>query len=282
VEIKAVNHRFCDMSIKVPRFLNPLEDKIRRRLVEDIVRGKVDVWVTFESFAQQDVAVNVNKALADAFIEALADLSSRYNFGPLQASPALELLTKTPDIITLDKFASSLSSESDKEKIWETLCHALEDALVEFNEMRVTEGQAMVDDISAKCRMATAIVQEIAVLAPIAQSTHAERFKERMEEVAAKFGHKPDDPRLITELAIFADKGCINEEIARLQSHFAQLESMLQEKDAIGRKLDFLVQELNREVNTIGSKSGDVAVTGLVVELKSLIEKMREQAQNIE
>jgi len=282
VEIKAVNHRFSDVSIKVPRFLNPLEDRVRRRLARDIVRGKVDVWVTFESFAQKDVAVHVNKTLADAYIEALAGLSSRYGFGSLQASPALDLLAKNPDIITLDKFDASLSSESDKEEVWIALNSALEDALEEFNHMRIAEGQAMAEDIQSKCRQAIDIVQEISVLAPIAQNAHAERFKERLEEVASKLGQKPDDPRIVTELAIFADKGCISEEIARLQSHFALLEAMLQGKEAIGRKLDFLVQELHREANTIGSKSGDVGVTSLVVELKSLIEKMREQAQNIE
>jgi len=282
VEIKAVNHRFSDVTIKLPRFLNPLEDKVRRRLAEDIIRGKVDVWITFESFAQKDAVVNINKALADAYIEALAGLSSRYEFGPLQPIPALELLARNPEIITLDKFDSSLSSENEQEEVWETLNEALEYALEEFNYMRNFEGVAMAEDIESKRRQAQEIVEKINILAPQAIKAQAERTRDRIEEIIAKMEQKPDDARLVTEMAIIADKGCISEEVARLQSHLAQLSSMLQEKDAIGRKLDFLVQELNREANTMGSKSGDVTVTTMVVELKSLIEKMREQAQNIE
>jgi len=282
VEIKAVNHRFSDVTIKLPRFLNPLEDKVRRRLAEDIIRGKVDVWITFESFAQKDAVVNINKALADAYIEALAGLSSRYEFGPLQPIPVLELLARNPEIITMDKFDSSLSSENEQEEVWETLNEALEYALEEFNYMRKFEGTAMAEDIENKRKQAEEIVKKIDILAPQALKAQAERTRERLEDIIAKLEQKPDDARLVTEMAIIADKGCISEEIARLHSHLSQLSTMLQEKEAIGRKLDFLVQELNREANTMGSKSGDVTVTTMVVELKSLIEKMREQAQNIE
>jgi len=282
VEIKAVNHRFSDVSIKLPRFLNHLEDKIRRRLAEDIVRGKVDVWINFESFAQKDTVVNVDKTLADAYIEVLTALSTRYNLGQLQASPVLELLAKNPDIITLDKFGSSQVSESDQAEIWETLSEALESAVGEFNQMRTIEGTAMVADVENSRVAAVKIVEAIAIRAPQALKEQAARLRERLEEIVLKLEQHPDDSRLITEMAIIADKGCISEEIARLQSHLAQLSTMLQENEAIGRKLDFWVQELNREANTIGSKSGDVGVTALVVELKSYIEKMREQAQNIE
>jgi len=280
VEIRAVNHRYSDVTIKMPRFLNPLEDKVRRRLAEDIVRGKVDVWVNFESFAQRDVAANVNNLLADAYIEALSGLSSRYGFGPLQSSPALELLARNPDIITLDKFDASLQNDSDE--IWEVLKLALNDALVDFNQMRVIEGQAMVENILSKHTVAEEIVKKIVERAPIAQNTQFERYKERIAEVVARLGHAPDDARIITELAILADKGCINEEIARLESHLAQLYTMLHGSESNGRKLDFLIQELNREINTIGSKSGDIALSALVVDLKSTVEKMREQVQNIE
>jgi len=282
VEIKSVNHRFSDVSIKLPRFLNHLEDKIRRRLAEDIIRGKVDVWVNFESFAQKDAVINVDKPLADAYIGVLTELSTRYNLGQLQANPVLELLAKHPDIITLDKFSASLVSESDQTEIWETLNEALENALSAFNQMRAIEGAAMGADVENSRVSAQKIVDDIARLAPQAMKEQAVRFRERLDEIILKLEQRPDDSRLITEMAIIADKGCISEEIARLQSHLAQLSTMLQENEAIGRKLDFWVQELNREANTIGSKSGDVGVTTLVVELKSFIEKMREQAQNIE
>ena len=282
VEIKSVNHRFSDVSIKLPRFFNHLEDKIRRRLAEDIIRGKVDVWINFESFAQKDATVKVDTTLADAYVEVLRELSRRYTLGTLEANPALELLAKHPDIITLDKFGSSLISESDQTEIWETLNEALENALGEFNQMRTIEGAAMAADVENSRVSAQKIVDDIAVLAPQAMKEQAARFRERLEEIVLKLEQRPDDSRLITEMAIIADKGCISEEIARLQSHLSQLSTMLQENEAIGRKLDFWVQELNREANTIGSKSGDVGVTALVVELKSFIEKMREQAQNIE
>jgi len=282
IEIKSVNHRFSDVSIKLPRFLNHLEDKIRRRLAEDVFRGKVDVWINFESFAQKDTVVNVDKTLADAYIEVLTELSARYNLGTLKASPALELLAKNPDIITLDKFGSSLVLESDQAEIWEILSEALENALSEFNQMRTIEGAAMVADVENSRIAAQKIVGDIVARAPQALKEQATRFRERLEEIVLKLEQRPDDSRLITEMAIIADKGCISEEIARLQSHLAQLSTILQENEAIGRKLDFWVQELNREANTIGSKSGDVGVTTLVVELKSFIEKMREQAQNIE
>jgi len=282
VELKAVNHRFSDFTIKLPRFLNPFEDKIRKRLAVDIIRGKVDIWVNFDSFSQTDALVNVNRSIADSYIEVLTGLSSRYGFGALQPELVMELLAKHPDIITLDRLESALSTESEQEEVWETLEAALEEALIQFNKMRNIEGAAMAEDIENNCNHAQAIVEEIATLAPEALKAQTERFRERLEEIVLKMEQKPDDVRLVTEMAIISDKGCINEEIARLQSHFAQLTAILQENDAIGRKLDFLVQELNREANTIGSKSGDVGVTTLVVELKSLIEKMREQAQNLE
>jgi len=282
IEMKSVNHRYSDVTIKLPRFLNPFEDRIRKRLAEDIIRGKVDVWVHFESFAQKDIAINVNVSLADSYIEALAGLSSRYEFGKLQPNLAMELLSRHPDIIMFDRFESTMNTETEQEDMWDALSEALEDALTQYNYMRNTEGQAMVDDIEGKCIQARQIVEEVAHRAPLALKEQANKYRERIEEMLQKMAHKPDDSRLAAEMTILIDKGCINEEIARLQSHFAQLSVMLQENDAIGRKLDFLVQELNREANTIGSKSGDVEVTTLVVELKSLIEKMREQAQNIE
>ena len=282
IELKSVNHRFSDVTIKLPRFLNPLEDRIRRRLADAIIRGKVDVWISFESFAQKDVAVNVNITLADAYVEALSGLASRYEFGPLGIHPTMELLAKNPDIITLDRFDQSLSSDSDQAEVWETLNEALEDALAEFNQMRQTEGLAMADDIALHKVQAEKLIKDIAELAPKALNAQGDRYRERIDEVVQRLKQKPDEMRLITELAILTDKGCISEEIARLESHLAQLNLILKEEEPIGRKLDFLIQELNREANTIGSKSGDVTITTMVVDLKSLIEKMREQAQNIE
>jgi len=282
LEIKSVNHRYCDITIKLSRFLNPYEDRIRKRLAEGITRGKVDVWINCDVFAQKDSVINVNLNLADSYIEALSGLSNRYDFGKLAPELAVELLVKHPDIITFDKTDSVMTTEDEHEELWESLSEALEDALVEFNQMRKIEGIAMVQDIENKCNQAQQIVTEIANRAPDILREHSIRLQERIEDIVSRMSQKPDDSRIVTEMAILMDKGCISEELARLRSHFGQLFNILQEKDAIGRKLDFLIQELNREVNTIGSKSGDVDITTLVVELKSLIEKMREQAQNIE
>jgi len=281
IEIKSVNHRFSDFAIKMPRSLNPLEDKIRRRLALDIIRGKVDVWINFESFTQKDIDINVNLALADAYIEALSGLSDRYEFGKLQA-PALELLAKIPDVISLERFESALNTEADQNEIWETLEEAIEIALAQFNQMRSAEGLALVEDIADKREQAQALVDEIASRLPQVMEEQAAKLRERMEDIMARMEQNPDEARLLTEVAVLVDKSCISEELARLQSHFTQFAAMLEDKDAIGRKLDFLIQELNREVNTIGSKSSDIGITNLVVELKSMIEKMREQAQNLE
>ena len=282
VELKAVNHRFSDFTIKLPRFLNPFEDKVRKRLAECISRGKVDIYIQFESFAEKDASVNVNIALADSYIEAISGLSNRYDFGRIEASVAMEFLIKHPEVLTLSKFESTATSEEEHEEIWATLSEALDSALVQFNQMRDIEGQAMADDIESNRLQAIGIVSEIAEVAPEVLRLQAQKLRERLEDAIAKLDRRPDDVRLVTEMALIADKGCISEEISRLKSHFDQMLAILQGNEAIGRKLDFLVQELNREVNTIGSKSNDVTVTTLVVELKSLIEKMREQAQNLE
>ena len=282
VELKSVNHRFSDFTIKLPRFLNPFEDRIRRRLSQDIARGKVDVWVNFESYTHKDITVQVNKVFADAYMEALQSLSTRYRLGDLQLNPSLELLAKNSDIIVFDKFESALNSATSQQEMWETLSYALDEAMAQFNKMRNAEGLALIKDIENKLSRASAFVMAIKERAPHVVQEQSTRLHERMEEVLGKVGAKPDEGRLLTEIALLADKGCINEEISRLESHLAQLESMLAEQEAVGRKMDFLVQELNRETNTIGSKSTDVKMTKLIVELKSLIEKIREQVQNIE
>ena len=282
VELKAVNHRFSDVTIKLPRFLNPFEERIRRRLAEDIIRGKVDVWISFESFAQKDVAVNVNVTLADAYVEALSGLCSRYGFQHLDTNPTIELLARGAEVITMERFDQSLSSDSDQAEVWETLSDSLEMALREFNQMRQTEGKAMAEDIANHKNQAQNLVGEITTMAPKALQAQSERYRDRIDEIVHRLNQKPDEMRLITEIAILTDKGCVSEEIARLESHLDQLANILKEEEPIGRKLDFLIQELNREANTIGSKSGDVTITTMVVDLKSLIEKMREQAQNIE
>jgi uncharacterized protein (TIGR00255 family) len=282
VEIKSVNHRFSDFTIKVPRFLNPFEDRIRHRLAKDIIRGKVDIWVNFESFTSDDITIQVNDVYADAYMNALKKLSARYNLGEVPAETALELLAKTPDVIVSDRYESALSTDTAKDEVWEGLSDALEQALVNYNKMRETEGAALAKDIQEKYGLSRKLVSEIRARVPRAVEEHATKLRDRVNDLTDKLGGKSDDGRLLTEIALLADKSDIDEEMTRLESHYKQLAEMMQEKGAIGRKMDFLVQELNREANTIGSKSADISLTKSVVELKSLIEKIREQIQNIE
>jgi len=282
VELKSVNHRFSDFTIKLPRFLNPLEDRIRKRLSQDITRGKVDVWISFESYTQKDITINVNESFADTYMDALRILSKRYSLGEPEMRPALELLAKNPDVVTFDKFESALSSKEVQDEIWELLSEAMENALKQFNGMRDAEGDAMSKDIESKHQEIRSIVGQMRERAPLIVNDHASKLRNRLSDLMNKIRNSPDESRLLTEIAILADKSDVDEELARLISHLDQLESMLKEDGAIGRKMDFLVQELNREANTVSSKSSDVNMTKLAVDLKSLIEKVREQVQNIE
>ena len=283
VEIKAVNHRYSDITIKLPRFLNFFEDRLRKRLSRDIARGKVDVWVNFESFTQKDVAVNVNEAFADAYMHAMVALMRRYNWGNnVPISHGLELLARNPDVITFDKFETAISTSETQAEMWETLEEALEGALLQFNAMREAEGAALANDIDEKHLRIQDILMQLTARVPIATKEHAAKLKERVTEMLANLGHQLDEGRFLTEIALLVDRSTVDEELTRLDSHLSQMATILKESGAIGRKLDFLVQELNREANTIGSKSTDVELAQLVVELKSEVEKIREQVQNIE
>ena len=283
VEIKSVNHRYSDITIKLPRFLNPFEDRLRKRLSRDIARGKVDVWVNFESYTKKDVAVNVNEAFADAYMDAMKALAVRYRWGDvITATPGLELLARNPDIITFDKFESAVSDGDTQTEMWETLNEAMEIALAQFNGMREAEGAALARDMGEKAARIKSLLGQLTARVPIVVEEHITKLRERITDMLANVGHQLDESRFITEVAILADRGTVDEELTRLDSHLSQLATMLTESGAIGRKLDFLVQELNREANTIGSKSTDVELARLVVELKSEVEKIREQVQNIE
>ena len=293
VEIKSVNHRYNDITIKLPRFLNSFEDKIRKRLSRDIMRGKVDCWINFESFAARDVTVNVNDAYADAYMEALKALDNRYFqkkspilFETAPDSLLFELMAKNSDVFTFNKFDTALNDSDIQAQIWETLSDAVEAALAQHNTMREAEGDALCADVREKRVCIQTLITQLSARIPTALMEHSTKLRERindmLENIIKPAGHQIDEARFLTEVAILADRSTVDEELTRLDSHLKQLDSMLNEKTPIGRKLDFLVQELNREINTIGSKSTDVELARLVVELKSEVEKMREQVQNLE
>jgi uncharacterized protein (TIGR00255 family) len=277
VEIKSVNHRYGDYTIKLPRFMNVFEDRVRKRLAKDIVRGKADVWIYFESFTQKDINVRINPAFADAYMAALTELTERYD---LPDGPNLALLAANHEVLSIEK--SDLSDENLQQELWDTLSCALEQALANFNGMREAEGKALEADMLEKQANIRGLLAAVKERAPAVGEEHAARLREKVEDVLQHHNMTLDESRLLTEIAIFADRSCIDEEITRLESHLNQLTVILQEPDAVGRKLDFLVQELNREANTIGSKSNDAALARLVVDLKGEIEKIREQVQNIE
>lgn len=272
VEIKSVNHRYNDITIKSPRFMNYLEDKIRKTLTQRIFRGKTDVYINFETFSEDDVAIKMNEHLAKAYLEKLNHLEFTYG---ITSNNKLDLVAKFPDVISVEKV------EEDGDVIWETLEPALNSAVDNFIAMRETEGEALKEDIFRKGERIKAITDTIKERSPIVVEEYKEKLKNRLTEL---FDKSPvDEQRIAQEITIFADRACVDEELTRMYSHLEQLKQIFVSGDAtIGRKLDFLVQEMNREANTTGSKSNDIKITQAAIELKTEIEKIREQIQNIE
>ena len=271
VEIKAVNHRYNDITIKLPRFMNGMEDAIRKRMMKEIARGKTDVYITFETFSDNDVVVKINEPLAKAYTEKLYELEQKFG---VYSKYKLDLVARFADVISVEK------AEEQKDVLWETLLPALDEAILKFVEMRQKEGEALVNDILKKRELIQQMTEQIKKRSPIVVKEYKEKLQNRIKELLS--GVEADEQRIAMETALFADRSCVDEEITRLESHIIQLKEILQKGGQIGRKLDFLVQEMNREVNTIASKANDIEITGITIEMKSEIEKIREQIQNIE
>lgn len=273
VEIKSVNHRYNDMSIKLPRFMNSLEDKIRKRLCEKILRGKTDVYINFETFSQEDVSVRLNEQLASAVVEKLNFLKQAYS---LTSQSTLDIVSKFPDVLT------SENVEENEDVIWQTLLPALDMALEKFISMRETEGFNLKTDVLKKADHIKEITDKIKLRSSQVPEEYREKLRNRLNELLGDNQNVIDEQRLASEVLIFADRCCIDEELTRLYSHIEQLKEILEADGTVGRKLDFLIQEMNREANTSASKSNDLEITRAAIELKSEIEKVREQIQNIE
>ena len=271
VEMRAVNHRYGDISVKFPRFMMFLEDRIKKTASAEIIRGKVDIYINFESSYEGDTEVIFNENLADSYMEKLAEMEKRYG---ISGADKLSLAAKYPDVIKSEK------AEEDMDVLWEILLPALKEALEKFTQMRAEEGEALKDDILEKNKNIALLLGEIEEKAPLVAEDYRQKLMQRLALLLDET--EIDEQRILTEVTIFADKACIDEEITRLKSHIAQLEKILADGGQAGRKLDFLVQEMNREANTIGSKSNNMDITRRVVEIKSEIEKIREQVQNIE
>ncbi|WP_352400245.1 YicC/YloC family endoribonuclease [Anaerotignum sp.] len=271
IELKSVNHRYNDISIKLPRSLASLEDKIKKHIMKQVFRGKTDVYIGFETFAMDDVEVKLNETLAQAYVEKLKTLQQNLN---LEGGSFLDLAAKFPDVITIDK------PQKDEKVIWEALMPALDEAVTRFVAMRQTEGEALKKDILTKAERIKTLTAEVKERSPLVVDEYKERLNNRLKDLLG--GIDVDPQRIATEVAVFADRGCVDEEITRLESHLIQLADILEKGGQVGRKLDFLVQEMNRESNTIASKANDIQIVQATIELKSEIEKIREQIQNLE
>lgn len=271
VEIKSVNNRYLDINIRLPRGINVLEDRIRKYIASKVYRGKIDVYINQEKFGDDDIAVNVDENIAAAYYNALKTLRDRFGFNE---EITLSQLTSYPDVISIEK------KEEDIETIWSILVEALDQAIEQFLEMRSVEGAKLANDIEIRCKLIYNMVIEIENRSPLVVDEYREKIRSRVSEYLKEV--EVDEARLLNEVAFFADKCSITEELVRLKSHIAQLQNTLENKDTVGRKLDFLIQEMNREVNTIGSKANDLCITNVVVDIKSELEKIREQIQNIE
>ena len=273
VEIKAVNHRYNDITVKLPRTIMGFEDEIKKAISKKVFRGKLDVFVNFESFSQEDVNISVNEPLAKSYAETLRKLKSDLQ---LEGDVTIEMVSKFPDVITVDK---NISNENTENEIRECLMKAVEDATDAFVAMREVEGETLKKNIIEKVAFVNDALQKIEERAPFVSKDYRARLEAKLADLDEI---QVDESRLLTEVMLFADKACIDEEITRLHSHISQMYSIVEESVPVGRKLDFLVQEMNRETNTIGSKSNDIQITNHVVDIKSEIEKIREQIQNIE
>ncbi|MBQ7265463.1 MAG: YicC family protein [Firmicutes bacterium] len=273
LEIKAVNHRYNEINIKMPKIMFPFEDELKKYIRERVQRGKVDVFVTYTSLTDEDVSISVNTSLADAYVNALDTIKERYK---LSDKLSLRTIASFPDVITIE---NDVLSDETTQNIKCSLMGAASQALEEFVAMRKREGENLQNNISEKLDILEKYVGEVTLRAPLV----AQDYKKRLTEMLENFENAEfDESRILTEVLIFSDKACIDEEITRMNSHICQMRDIIKEDVPVGRKLDFLVQEMVRETNTMGSKSNDITITNIVVNMKSEIEKIREQIQNIE
>ena len=271
VEIKSVNHRFFEFSARVPRMYGYVEEKLKSYIQGQISRGKVEVGVTLQSFDAGNVSVAINRELAGAYVRSLRDLGHEFH---LQDDLTLSSVSRFTDIFTVSK------EPEDEEAVWSAVKTVVDEAVARFVNMRMVEGERLKVDLLARLALIESRVAIVVEQSPRTVEAYRERLSAKIAEVLAD--RQIDEARIITEAAIFADRIAVDEETVRLSSHIAQFRDILTHDEPVGRKLDFLVQEINREINTIGSKAQDVSIAQIVVDMKSEVEKIREQIQNIE
>ena len=273
VEVKSVNNRYCDITVKMPKKLNVFEDRIKNRIKSKIARGRIDVFINIDEKAHDNYEVKANFDVLDKHVNVYRAIQARYG---LSDELNIGLLVRLQDGIEISYL------ERGEEEYWLAIEPALEKALEKIVEMRRIEGVQLKSDVLLKVENIRSVLQIIEAQSPVILENYRNRVKERIENILLEMNAEADETRLANELAIYADKTNINEEIVRIYSHLDQIDAILDGNGPVGRKLDFLIQELNREINTIGSKSPDFEVSNHVIALKSEIEQIREQIQNLE
>ena len=272
VEVRSVNNRYVDCTVKLPRMYAFAEDAVKQRVQQAVSRGKVDVFITVDASAADVAQVTVNRELAAQYAAAMGELAELC--GPIAWKLTPEVLARFPDVLTVTK------ADEDLESVSADICAVLDEALAAYHTMRAVEGKRLAEDIAGRLDHIEAYTGQVEARSPETVAEYRAKLTARMQEVLQST--TIDDQRILAEAAIYADKVAVDEETVRLRSHVAQLRGMLESDEPMGRKMDFLIQEVNRESNTIGSKCGDVSIAQVVVNLKAEVEKMREQVQNVE
>lgn len=271
VEIKSVNHRYFDFSSRVPRNYGFLDEKLKSFVQSKVSRGKIECYVQVDNLEDDSVVVEINKSLAEGYVKAFDELSECYK---IENNLSASVLARMNDVLVVRK------AEADEDKIWNAVKAVAEKAVTKFINMREIEGEKLRDDILSRADLILEYVEFIEARSPETVREYNEKLLTRMKELLGDI--HVEETRLLTEAAIYADKIAVAEETVRLRSHISQLREFFESVEAVGRKMDFLVQEINREANTIGSKANDVEIARRVLEIKSEVEKIREQVQNIE
>lgn len=271
VEMKSVNHRYCDINIKMPKKLNFFESAIRTLIKKYAQRGKIDVFITYEDYTEHNICLKYNEELAGEYYKNIVLMSEKFG---LENDVRASVLSRYPEVLTLEE------QTLDEDELWKLLEQALTGACEKFVETRITEGENLRQDLIEKLDGMLSLVDYIYERSPEVVKEHREKLEARIRELLDDVA--VDENRLLTEVTIYADKICVDEEMVRLKSHILNTKNTLIEGGGVGRKLDFIAQEMNREANTILSKSNDLAISNKAIDLKTEIEKVREQIQNIE
>lgn len=270
IDIKSVNHKYSDIGIRMPRILNPFEDKIRKKMAESISRGKIDVFVNFENYSNIGNTIHFNLELAKEYVKGLEELAKETG---VEYDIDVMALAKMPEVLKVEE-------DESEEILGKELMFALEEALKNFVKMREAEGQKLIEDMEKRIAWIEEKVNEIEKYSGTLVQEYMQKLESRVKELMDT--KVADENRLAQEIVIFSDKSSIEEELTRLKSHIMQFRNFLKENSPIGKKFDFLIQEMNREINTIGSKANCLEITNRVIEVKTEIENIREQVQNVE